>query len=75
MASNTEPFNPFDKSRLLYYEKAPYEENTTRQVSDIEDISIGLAEDLAFLISGGDCGGGNRGTQDVRIVDRKDGEM
>lgn len=73
MASQTDRFSPFDKSRLSYYEKAPHEEDTSHQVSDVEDISIGLAEDLSFLISGPDHGGPRLGTADIKIVYPEDG--
>ena len=73
MASQPDRSSPFDNSRLNYYEKAPLEEDTSHQVSDVEDISIGLAEDLSFLISGANHGGGQLGTADINILYPGDG--
>ena len=74
MASQHDRFSPFDKSRLFKYEKAPEEEDTSHQVSDEEDISIGLSEDLSFLISGKNHVGSPLGTADISILYPEDGK-
>ena len=57
----------------MYYEKVPQEEDTSHQISDVEDISIGLAEDLSFLISGTNHNGAQLGTVDISILYPGDG--
>lgn len=44
---------PYERSHLLYNEKAPYDEDETHQASAAEDISIGLVEDIVNIIAGG----------------------
>ena len=67
-------FNPFDKSLPMYYQEAQHEEEGTRQVLAVEDISIDLAEDLVFIISGAEKGEGQPTTSDIDVVNSRDGK-
>ena len=61
-------FSPFDKRQLHYYAKAPHEEDENYQPSAAEDMSVGLAEDLVYIIAGSENKEKQSGTPDVKIV-------
>ena len=66
-------FSPFDKSQLHYYAKAPHDEDGTYQPSAAEDMSIGLAQDLAYIISGAEGGEAQSSSSDIDIVGPRTG--
>lgn len=67
MAYHCGQFSPFDKSQLHYYAKAPQDEDLTHQPSAAEDMSIGLAEDVAYIISGTEGGESQSSISDVHL--------
>ena len=60
-----------DRSHLFYYEKAPLDEDETRQPSSAEDISTGLIEDLAYLIYGNENINRQPCASDIQVKDSK----
>ena len=60
-----------DHSRVFYYEKAPRDEDETHQPSSAEDISTGLIEDLAYIISGNENGHVWPCASGIRVKDGK----
>ena len=68
-------YDPFDLSQLLYYEKAPHEEDETHQILPREDISIRLAEDLSFTITGVEGNDTKSMSSDIRLVESSKGKF
>lgn len=71
MASQSSHYSPFDLSPLIYYEKAPHDEDETHQPSSAEDISTRLADDLAYMLSGNGDGQAQSCASDVHVEDGK----
>ena len=68
MAYHCGQFIPFDKSQLHYYAKAPQDEDLTRQLSAAEDMTVGIAEDLAYIICGAEDGEAKSRISDIHMV-------